>query len=293
MFKKLIAIGGIVIMALGLLTGCFARSYTIGKNPKLEEITSITAGGGGMEYTSQWSYSARRSSKDGKCELKRVFWDESSNEMKDITVEISKYEYEKIIQSVDGLKYEKYNPPKNVMDGSSQSARIYWPKSPSGSYRINFGESGMRELMYAFNEVWEANAYKANDPVDITGITYFSFGFGPTDVADGASRYAAEIDEESGEVTLTYKEPGPVDEKTAAADPSFVDEIIRIMKEDGADRWNGFSGNDSWVMDGSEFNLYVILEDGTEISAGGRENYPDGFGKFTEDVKNLFGTVFN
>ncbi|MBR2806637.1 MAG: hypothetical protein IKE18_07640 [Oscillospiraceae bacterium] len=293
MFKKLIATGGIVIMALGLFTGCFGRSYTIGKNPKLEEITSITAGGGGMDYSSQWSYSARRSSKDGKCELNRVFWDDSINEMKDITVEISGYEYEKIIHSVEGLKYVKYSPPKNVMDGSSESVRIYWPDSPSGSYRIDFGETGMRDLMYAFTEVWDANAYKANDPVDVTGITYFSFGFGPTDIAEGDARYTAEIDKESGEVILTYKESGPFDEKTVTADPSFMDEIVKIIKENGADRWDGFSGNDSWVMDGSAFSLFVASEDGILISAGGRENYPDGFGKFNQDLEKLYGTVFN
>ena len=92
---------------------------------------------------------------------------------------------------------------------------------------------------------------------------------------------------------LTYKESGPFDEKTVTADPSFMDEIVKIIKENGADRWDGFSGDDSWVMDGSAFSLFVASEDGILISAGGRENYPDGFGKFNQDMEKLYGTVFN
>ena len=45
-------------------------------------------------------------------------------------------------------------------------------------------------------------------------------------------------------------------------------------------------------MDGSAFSLFVASEDGILISAGGRENYPDGFGKFNQDLEKLYGTVF-
>ena len=290
MLKKLIAIGGIILMAFSL-AGCFGRSYVLGKNPKLEEITSIYVGGGGMEYSSSWSYSARRTRTEGEYELQRVWWDDRLNEMRDITVSISAYEFDKILASVEGLKYVKYNPPKNVMDGDSQSARVFWMKSPSGSYRIDFGERGMGNLLYALKEAWDGNAYKANEPVDLTHIMYFSMNYGPTDIYNGDHRYSAELDEDTGVVLLSYLVPGEEEPKEISVDSSFMDDIAAILREYGADRWDGFSGEDNWVMDGSGFGLYIESEGGS-VSANGRENFPEGFWDCWSKISELFGSVF-
>ena len=281
-------------MIFGLLSGCFGRSYVIGKNPPLDEITSVFVGGGGTELNSSWSYSAFRSSSSGTCKLNRVWWDEDRNDMSDVTVEISSYDYQKILESIDGLSYVKKDTSSNTMDGDSQQAIIYWAKNPSGSYCIDFGDDGMRGLLTALEEIWNANAYKANEPADISGITYFSFSFGPTDIANGDIAFSAELDEESGDILLTFKEREQSMEEagTTRVSSSFMSEIERIVKEDGADRWNGFSGEDSFVYDGSAFYLMIITSSGSMLNAHGRECYPDGYRGFEHDITELFKTAF-
>ncbi|MBR3227345.1 MAG: hypothetical protein IKF68_02245 [Erysipelotrichaceae bacterium] len=151
--KKMLIIGAAVFMVLSMLSGCFAKTYTIGKDPKLEEITSVYAGGGGMEYSSSWTWSVS-SGKEGR-ELYRRYWDEEKSEMTEVTVKISEDDYNIILNSLEGLRYVKYNAPKNVMDGYSETVRIYWKNSPSGSYRVDMESKDMSDLLKAFRTVWD------------------------------------------------------------------------------------------------------------------------------------------
>ncbi len=286
---KWIAIAGLITM-FGFLTGCLGRSYTIGKDPSLEDITSVTVGGGGMELSSSWNYTAARSRDGGECTLYKRWWDEEENRVSEATVEISAYDMEKILQPLDGLKYVRYRAPRNVMDGYDESARIQWAGSPSGSWRIEFGETGMRDLLSALAETWDANAYKANEPMPVEGLIRFTFAFGPDDVADGEALYAAELDPDAGTVTLRYKESGMPEEDAhvRTCDASLLRDLESIVRENGADRWNGFLGNDSWVMDGSSFRLELETAAGGVLTARGRMRYPEGFRPFEKAVRALF-----
>lgn len=290
--KVLLITGGILIMAIGLFAA-LGKRYTIGTDPAMDKITSLSIGGGGMSIDSSWSYTASRSS-DGSYSLHRVWWDDDENALQDRTVEIDRYAFEKILESVKGLRYVKYRPDTGVMDGESESSRIYWDRSPGGSYRIEFTDESRRELMYALKEAWDANSYRANGPADLSGMNYFSFGSGPDDYIDGRESFDAELDEESGKVKLSYKPSGTSEENayTAQADAGFMELIAEVMRKNGADTWDGFRGNDSWVMDGSSFSLFVTTADGTEISASGRMNWPDGFHSFRDGISELFLQYF-
>ena len=142
-------------MMLNILSGCLRKTYTIGIDPKLEDITSVYAGGGGMEYSSSWTWSA--SSRKGKHELYRRFWDEEKNEITEVIVEISESEYDSILRSLEGLRYVRYDAPKNVMDGYSETVRIYWENSPSGSYRVDLDTTEMGALLKTFKTVWDTH----------------------------------------------------------------------------------------------------------------------------------------
>lgn len=157
----IIIAAGLLMLGLIVFFVFYKRTYTIGKDPEIQEISSVSVGGGGMSYDSSWNWSASHSASKGTYKLYRRMWDEKANDYSETEVQISEDEYMKIVQTLAGLKYAHYDPPKNVMDGYSESARIFWPKSPSGSYRIEFGEKGMKDLLQAFNEVWDANKDKA------------------------------------------------------------------------------------------------------------------------------------
>ncbi len=279
-------------MAIGLLT-LFRRDYTIGADPALDEITGVYAGGGGMERSSFWSYRASRT-RSGGYTLEKMWWDEDAGEQKDVTVEIPKHAYEKILGSVNGLRYVKKKASGDVMDGGSESAAVFWSGSPKGSWQIEFTGGSWSELLYAFSEAWGANSYRANGPAELDGIGFFSFGYGPDEYMDGRETFSAELDGETGKVTLSYKASGQSEDDALReeADQSFMEELAAIMRKHGADRWNGFSGNDSWVMDGSSFGLTVLAGGDIAVSASGRESWPEGFHDFRRDIRELFLPYF-
>lgn len=163
MIGKLVKTGGLILMALGLFSACTARKYIIGTDPKLEEITYIHAGGGGMDYFSSWNYSASKSLSSGRCTMSARMYDEEIADMKEVNTEITAEEYESILKSVEGLKYAEYKPDAQVMDGYSESAGISWGKRVSGNYRIEFGNEGMRPLITAFRSVLHAHPQKQLD----------------------------------------------------------------------------------------------------------------------------------
>ena len=278
-------------MALGILTSCFSRTYVIGKNPAMEDITGVYASAGGMEMTSCWSYSAIKSTSGNRYTLQRTWWDEDERGIVEKNTEISESDFNKITASLEGLEYVKYRTSSEVMDGYSESVRLSWPKSPSGSYKVDFGEKGMRECVAAFLEVWKANAYKDNDPVDVSNIREFEFSFGPTDIAGGDEMFSISINEE-GKTILSHKES----ESFETVQTEVTDEILQktgeLLRKHGADRWNGFSGENSLVLDGSAFYLSVITEEGLEIIASGLETYPDGFHAFRNELKEMFMKYF-
>ena len=152
---------GLLLLVLILFLVLHKKTFTIGKDPKIEEISSVSVGGGGMSYDSSWNWSASHSTSKGTYKLYRRMWDEKDNAYSEGEMQITYDEYMRIVQTLTGLKYAPYDPPKNVMDDYSESSRIFWPDSPSGSYRIEFGEGGMKDLLQAFNEVWNANKEKA------------------------------------------------------------------------------------------------------------------------------------
>ena len=50
--------------------------------------------------------------------------------------------------------------------------------------------------------------------------------------------------------------------------------------------WDGFSGNNPDVLDGSSFNMSAVLADGSEIEASGTNKFPSGFRDFVSAIKD-------
>ena len=276
-------------MAASFLSACGRQSYTVGTDVRLDEITSVYAGGSGMTIDSQWSYGIYKD--EDKYSMTRVWWDEKKNKMREETAQIDRYEYEEILYSLEGYKYKKYKADTKVMDGETESVRIVWPRDPNGSYRMDFGEDGMYRVVNAMSLVWGNYGYAFEDPIEIEQIQEFSIGYGPEDIYEGRQVFEARL--EDGKVIALYKPMGKrmEDAYTKEADPSLLSEIKRLMEETGANRWDGFQGH-SMALDGSSFSMTVTGSDGKSISAYGHMSYPDGFRNFWEQIEGLFTAAF-
>ena len=75
-------------------------------------------------------------------------------------------------------------------------------------------------------------------------------------------------------------------EKTV--DLKYLDELARIIRDDGIVEWDGFDESDGAILDGGGFSLKVEYDDGKSINAHGYMKYPDDY----EAVKNELDSFF-
>ena len=61
-------------------------------------------------------------------------------------------------------------------------------------------------------------------------------------------------------------------------DQAWADTLSGFVSQYDMVSWNGFSGHDSMLMDGTQFSIDFTLADGTRIQAAGYGEFPDGYG---------------
>ena len=65
------------------------------------------------------------------------------------------------------------------------------------------------------------------------------------------------------------------------------DMLCEKLEQLGVRKWNGFSGSNPNVLDGSMFSLGIELEDGKLISAHGSNAYPPNYSSFEQMLREL------
>ncbi len=59
----------------------------------------------------------------------------------------------------------------------------------------------------------------------------------------------------------------------------------------GVDGWANFHGkNPPYVLDGESMSFCLVLPDGTEIKAGGTNNFPENYGRISEELHEMIAT---
>ena len=65
-------------------------------------------------------------------------------------------------------------------------------------------------------------------------------------------------------------------------------EIVKLLKDCGVDRWDGFSGkNPRGMLDGIMFNFRAELAGGDSIYASGSNNFPRGYRDFRDALEAM------
>lgn len=82
---------------------------------------------------------------------------------------------------------------------------------------------------------------------------------------------------EDGKYTACFwfaneEEPYPV-----PVDEAWVDTLIGFISQYGMLAWDGFSGSDSTLLDGTHFDVSFSYADGTAVHASGYGKFPSGY----------------
>lgn len=100
--------------------------------------------------------------------------------------------------------------------------------------------------------------------------------------------FDVERDEDSGKMTVNYEFMCGNEEFSFPAEDAFLLDVSKLIEEHNLRAWDGFDKSASGVLDGDGFDLSIRYEDGTEISASGRNCSPDGYNEADRAINDLF-----
>lgn len=124
-------------------------------------------------------------------------------------------------------------------------------------------------------------------PTDEARIVYFCYSHRGSSTYEIYS-YEVAADEETGEMTVWYDLCCGNETYTLPAGGELMQELLAIYDAHSLWKWDGFSGTDSMILDGSGFSLHVRFADGTGISASGSNCYPTGYSEAADAIDELF-----
>ena len=79
------------------------------------------------------------------------------------------------------------------------------------------------------------------------------------------------------------EEPYPV-----PVDEAWVDTLTGFISQYGMLGWDGFSGSDSTLLDGTHFDVSFSYADGTAVHASGYGKFPSGYGDASSAIDAHF-----
>ena len=78
-------------------------------------------------------------------------------------------------------------------------------------------------------------------------------------------------------------EPYPVQ-----VDQAWVDTLTGFIRQYDMMTWDGFSGSDSMLLDGTHFYISFSFQDGIAVTASGYGRFPSGYGDASAAIKAHF-----
>ena len=79
------------------------------------------------------------------------------------------------------------------------------------------------------------------------------------------------------------------------ADAAIPDDVLKQVEELAGtyrvERWDGFDKSSKHVMDGSSFELYITLADGSTLSARGNNKFPEGYSEVSSAIRTLYNEL--
>ena len=71
-------------------------------------------------------------------------------------------------------------------------------------------------------------------------------------------------------------------------DEAWVDQLTDIVQAYNMILWDGFSGSDSMLLDGTHFSVTLEFSDGTTVNANGYGRFPEHYGAASEAIDAHF-----
>ena len=131
------------------------------------------------------------------------------------------------------------------------------------------------------------------EQVKINDIKRFYFSYSNGYMANSNVIYELEMNSYGCNITIKPYEI-PEEEKMSL----YVGDVVCKKVEDVLNKynvikWDGFKGNDPYVLDGDSFSMSLTLKDGTNISASGYMKWPENYIKVRNELDDIFMQIYD
>lgn len=133
---------------------------------------------------------------------------------------------------------------------------------------------------------------KGGEPVEMSKIVDFSFSYSSGSYMNSGSTYRAKKTDDGVDVVVRQDGIDEDDVPHIITDEAFLTEIEKILTDNHAEKWNGYSLSAKDVLDGDSFSLHATMDNGQSIDAHGYEAWPDGYGSVCGALDELFVTLY-
>ena len=102
------------------------------------------------------------------------------------------------------------------------------------------------------------------------------------------------VDEKEGKYIATIK-PNEIpddDAKEIEIDENILNKIVEILNKYDVSSWDNFHENDTNVLDGDSFSLYLKMKDKEEINASGYMRYPKNYANVRGELDSIFNDLY-
>jgi len=131
-----------------------------------------------------------------------------------------------------------------------------------------------------------------NEITKVSEIRRFYFTYSKGYMANSGVRYELENDHYGCKVTIKPYEYSSEDEISLYVSDNVSKKVEDVINKYNVVKWDGFKGNNRYVLDGDSFSMTISLKDGTYISASGYMEWPENYSKVRNELDDIFMEIF-
>ena len=128
---------------------------------------------------------------------------------------------------------------------------------------------------------------------DIKNIKRLYFTYTKGYMANSGVKYELENDKNGCKVTIKPYEVPDEDEISLYVSDNVSKKVEEVLNKYNVVKWDGFKGNDPYVLDGDSFSMTLTLDNDEEISASGYMDWPDNYMKVRNELDDIFMEIYH
>ena len=97
-----------------------------------------------------------------------------------------------------------------------------------------------------------------------------------------------EFHAETGQYAVYFEMANEEEPYFVPVDRAWVDMLTGFIRQYGMMAWDGFSGSDSMLLDGTHFSVSFSFQDGTTVNASGYGRFPMNYGDASAAIEAHF-----